>query len=81
MEKRLAIIGIIINNREQSAQTVNNILASYGEMIVGRLGIPYKEKNVSVITVIADATNDELDALSGKLENIPGVKAKVMITS
>ena len=79
-EKRLAVIGIIVSNRAESAAKVNEVLGSHGEMIVGRMGIPYKERKVSVISVIADGTTDEIGALTGKLGNIPGIKVKVALT-
>lgn len=81
MEKRIAIIGIVVNDRLENASKVNEVLTSYGDLIVGRLGIPYKQKGVSVISVIVDATNDEIGAISGKLGSINGVKAKVVIAS
>lgn len=81
MEKRIAIIGIIVDNRRENAVKVNEILTLYGELIVGRLGIPYKGKNASVISIIVDATNDEIGAISGKLGSIKGVKAKAVIAS
>jgi len=81
LEKRLAIIGIIVSERLENAAKVNEILSSYGDLIIGRMGLPYKEKNVSVISVIVDATNDEIGAISGKLGGLNGVKAKVLIAS
>jgi len=78
-ENRVAVIGIIINNREESAKKVNDILSNFGEIIVGRMGIPYKEKHLSVISIIADGTNEQIGALTGKLGNIKGVKVKVAL--
>lgn len=78
-ENRIAVIGIIINNREECAKRVNDILSSFGEIIVGRMGIPYKEKHLSVISIIADGTNEQIGALTGKLGNIKGVKVKVAL--
>jgi len=79
-EKRLAVIGIIVNNRADTAAKVNEVLGAHGEMIVGRMGIPYKERKVSVISIIADGTTDEIGALTGKLGNISGIKVKVALT-
>ena len=78
-ENRVAVIGIIINNREESAKKVNDILSNFGEIIIGRMGIPYKEKHLSVISIIADGTNEQIGALTGKLGNIKGVKVKVAL--
>jgi putative iron-only hydrogenase system regulator len=76
VERRIAIIGIGIEDRESAAQTVNLVLAQHGDSVVGRLGIPYRERNLSVIALIVDATTDELGALTGKLGRITGVKVK-----
>lgn len=82
MEKdsRIAVIGIVVQNREDSAKKLNEILSSFGGIVVGRMGVPYKERNISVISIIVDGTNDEIGALTGKLGNINGVKAKVALT-
>ncbi len=79
-ENRVAVIGIVINNREASATKVNEILGDYGDIIVGRMGIPYKERSISVISIIADGTGDQIGALTGKLGNINGIKVKVALT-
>jgi putative iron-only hydrogenase system regulator len=78
-ENRVAVIGILVSNREDVANKVNNILSSFGDIIVGRLGVPYKSRGVSVISIIVDGTNDQIGALSGRLGNINGVKAKVAL--
>lgn len=79
MDKRIGIIGIIIENSE-STELVNAVLHEYGNLFVGRMGIPYKERDIAVITLIADGTNDEISAMTGKLGRIPGVSVKSMIT-
>ena len=66
METRIALVGIIVENKE-SAQRINEILHEYGEHIIGRMGIPYPKRNISVISVVMDAPNDVISALSGKL--------------
>ncbi|HOL85443.1 TM1266 family iron-only hydrogenase system putative regulator [Thermoclostridium caenicola] len=78
---RVAVIGIVVSNRDESAGKVNAILSDYAHIIVGRMGIPYEERGISVISIIVDGTNDEIGALSGKLGNIKGVKAKVAVVS
>ncbi|NLD49506.1 MAG: CopG family transcriptional regulator [Clostridiaceae bacterium] len=82
MEKgnRVAVIGIVVNNREESSKKVNDILSNYGQIVVGRMGIPYKEKGISVMSIIVDGSNDEIGALTGKLGNINGIKVKVALT-
>ncbi|OQX79758.1 MAG: CopG family transcriptional regulator [Candidatus Omnitrophica bacterium 4484_70.1] len=74
--KRLGFVGIIVENRKENAPKVNSILTEFGDIIIGRLGVPYKEKNCSVIVIIVDATTDELGALTGKLGEIKGVSVK-----
>lgn len=80
-EKRLSVVGIIVYEREKSAAKVNEILSEFGDMVVGRMGIPYRERGISVIAIIVDATTDELGALTGKLGQIPGVKVKSAVTA
>ncbi len=76
MNKRLGFVGIIIEDRKKYAEEVNKILSDFGEIIIGRMGMPYKEKGCSIITLIIDATTDELGALTGKLGSIDGISIK-----
>ncbi len=75
--KRIAILGIIIEEAE-SAVAVNDLLHEYRDVIIGRMGMPYKERGVSVISIVLDASNDTISALSGKLGMVPGVSAKAV---
>lgn len=77
METRIALIGIIVENPE-SVESLNAILHDYSEFIIGRMGIPYKQRNISVISVIVDAPTDVISALSGKLGMLPNVNAKIV---
>lgn len=77
MSKRLAVIGIIVE-KPDSAEAVNEILHVYREYIVGRMGIPYKERNMSVISVIVDGPNDVISSMSGKLGMVSGVTSKAV---
>jgi len=76
MLKRLGFVGIIIQDRKVSAGLVNTILSEFGQIIVGRMGIPHLKDKRSIITLIVEATTDELGALTGKLGKIPGVSVK-----
>jgi putative iron-only hydrogenase system regulator len=76
MEKRLGFMGIIVTDRNRQAGEVNKVLSEFGGIILGRMGIPYKERNCSVITIIVDATTDEVGALTGRLGLIKGVSVK-----
>lgn len=77
MESRIALIGIIVEDQAASSE-VNHILHDYAEYIIGRMGIPYKEKNVSIISVVLDAGNDVISSLSGKLGMVRGISVKTM---
>lgn len=75
MDKRIAVVGIIVENLEMATE-VNKVLHTYGHIIVGRMGIPYRERGISVISIIVDGTSDELSAMTGKLGKISGVSVK-----
>jgi putative iron-only hydrogenase system regulator len=75
METRVAIIGIIVEN-DESVEKLNGVLHDYGEYIIGRMGIPYRDKGISIISIAMDAPNDIISALSGKLGKLPGVSTK-----
>lgn len=76
MEKRLGFVGVIIHSRKKAAPMVNNLLTEFGELIIGRMGIPHVKKELSVIVLIVNATTDEVGALTGKLGKISGVSIK-----
>ena len=77
METRIALIGIIVEDIN-ATEKLNSILHEYGEYIIGRMGIPYREKKISVISIVVDATNDVISSLSGKLGMIKGIIVKTM---
>ena len=77
METRVAIIGILVENMN-SVKILNDILHEYGNYIIGRLGLPYPKKNVNVITVVVDAPQDVIKALSGKIGKLDGITAKTI---
>lgn len=79
MDKRVGVIGIVIEEFS-SAPKVNEVLHNFAQIIVGRMGIPYKEKGVSVISLIVDGTTDDISAMTGKLGKISGVNVKSAIT-
>lgn len=77
MEIRIAVIAIIVEDRGRSEE-INQLLHEYGEYIVGRMGVPYREKNLSIISVILDAPQEKISALSGKLGMVPGISSKTL---
>jgi len=76
MDKRLGFIGIIVHDRKDNAPKVNELLTAYGEDILARTGLPYKEKDCAVITLVVNMTGDAVGALTGKLGAIAGVSVK-----
>lgn len=80
MDARLGFVGIIIEERETNAAAVNELLGEFGDLIVARMGVPYKERACSTITLIVDATTDQLGVLTGKLGTLPGVAVKSMLS-
>ena len=79
MNKRIAVIAIVIDASE-SVQEVNQVLHEKSSIIIGRMGIPYKERNVSVISLSVDGTPDEISSLTGRLGKIKGVSVKAAIS-
>ena len=77
LETRLSVISILVSDRSSAAR-VNDLLHEFGGYIVGRMGLPYRERGVSVICVVIDAPGAVTSALSGKLGMLPGVTAKTM---
>ena len=77
MESRIALVGIVVSNHD-SVPELNALLSQYGEYIVGRMGIPYREKKVSIICIAMDAPNDVISALSGKIGMLKGISTKTI---
>lgn len=75
--KRIALVGIIVENSE-SIETINALLHENASYIVGRMGIPYREQKVSIISVVFDAPENVISALTGKLGMLRGVSAKAV---
>lgn len=78
-ENRLAVISIIVEKREQSAG-INALLSEFGDSIIGRMGLPYRQKNVSVISVVMDAPTEQINKLTGKIGMLDGVTAKTLMS-
>ncbi|MBR6917890.1 MAG: iron-only hydrogenase system regulator [Clostridia bacterium] len=80
LETRVAVIGIIVERRE-SAEELNRILSDYGDVIIGRMGIPYAKKNVNCITVVVDADQNDINTLCGKIGKLDGVSSKAAFSN
>lgn len=77
METRIALIGIIVESKE-SIEKLNIILSQYSQYIIGRMGLPYQKKSVSIISIVLDAPKDVISALSGKLGMLPHITTKTI---
>lgn len=77
METRVALIGIIIENPE-SVEKMNSLLHEFSSYIIGRMGVPYREKGISIISVVIDAPMNKISSLSGKLGMLEGVSTKTI---
>ena len=77
MDTRIAVIAIIVENKA-AVEKLNSILHEYGDYVVGRMGIPYHKRQVSVISLVVDAPGDVISALSGKLGMLPHVNSKTV---
>ena len=77
METRVAVVAIIVRE-ETSVAALNELLHQYGSYIIGRMGVPYHQRGVNVISVAMDAPQDVISALSGKLGRLPGITAKTV---
>ena len=75
METRVAVMGIIVEDPD-AVEALNVLLHDYGPYIIGRMGVPYREKDIHVISIAIDAPQDTIAALSGKIGNLPGVSVK-----
>lgn len=77
METRIALIGIIVENAD-SVERLNGLLHEYGQYIIGRMGIPFREKNLNIISVVVNAEADIISSLAGKLGMIKGISVKTV---
>ncbi len=80
MEKRVAIIGIIVE-KDGRVDKLNDLLHEYGEYIIGRMGIPYREREINVISVAIDAPQDVISALGGKIGRLEGISSKTLYSA
>lgn len=79
MEQRVALIGILVENKDSVAK-INSLLHQWEQYIIGRMGIPHRERGISIISIAMDAPQNAISALSGKLGQLDGVSSKVIYT-
>jgi putative iron-only hydrogenase system regulator len=77
--RALAVLTLIIRERRIGAGLVNEELSRAGDVVVARMGLAYRERDIHIITLIVDATNDQIGALTGRLGQIPGVTVKAAV--
>lgn len=77
MDTRVALISVIIREAP-AAEELNTLLHQYNRYIIGRMGLPYRERKIHIISIAIDAPEDVINALSGKIGRIPGVSSKVV---
>lgn len=80
MAKRVAVMSIIVENGE-SVEKLNGILHENGDFIIGRMGMPYRERGINIISIAMDAPQDTISAMAGKIGNLPGVSVKTAYSS
>ena len=80
METRVAVMSIIVENGE-AVERLNAILHEYGDYIIGRMGIPYRERKVNIIAIALDAPQNTISALSGRIGALPGISVKTAYSS
>lgn len=80
MDKRVGVVGIVVENRRAAAAKVNQVLSESGDIIAGRMGLPYRERGVSIIALIVDGSTDDIGAMAGKLGNIEGVSVRTALS-
>lgn len=79
MGKRIGTVSIIITNREEQISKVNKIVSDHASIIIGRMGMPYPEKGINIISLIISGDTDEVGSLTGKLGSIKGVQVKSVL--
>ena len=81
MNRRIGVIGIVIEDPKHVSERVNAIISDHGHIVLGRMGIPKPDYQVGVVSLIIEGTTDEIGSLTGKLGNIPGVTVKSALTA
>ena len=80
MQTRVAVMGIVVENTD-SVERLNTLLHEYGSYIIGRMGIPYRVRNINIVSIAIDAPQDVINALSGKIGRLDGIGAKTVYSN
>ncbi len=79
MQTKVAVMSVIVEDSD-SVEKLNGILHQYGEYIIGRMGLPYRARNISIISIALDAPQDTISTMAGKIGNLPGVSVKTALS-
>ncbi len=80
MEKRLGTVSIIVERHVAPVEEVNDLIHEFGDEIIGRFGLPYHERGVSIITLVVDTSVERVSALTGKLGKLPGIQVRSLLS-
>ena len=80
MDQRIGVVGIVVEDRSKAVQ-INSILSDHSDIIIGRMGVPHRSRDLSVIALIVEGTTDQLGSLTGKLGSIKGIQVKSALSS
>lgn len=80
-DKRIGVVSVIVTSRREQARNINAILSDYGDIIIGRMGLPYPPKKISIISLMVHGSTDRIGAMTGKLGMIEGVMVKSALTN
>lgn len=75
-DRRIGVVAIIIQDQNDAWKIINEILHDYSSIIIGRLGLPYRDRNLSIISLIVDGDTDQVGAMTGKIGQISNVSVK-----
>ncbi|UZP66977.1 iron-only hydrogenase system regulator [Desulfovibrio mangrovi] len=76
MDKRMGVVSVIVGDRNRDAGMVNDIISRHGELVLARMGVPCRDRGISVIALIIEATTNEVGSLTGQLGSLPSVRVK-----
>lgn len=79
-ERRIGVIGIIIENPGAIQRELNDLISENSPLVVGRMGIPYRERNLSVVSLVVDGPTDAINKLTGRLGSLPGVSVRAALS-
>jgi putative iron-only hydrogenase system regulator len=79
-ERRLGVIGVVIENPAAVQRELNDLISEASDLVVGRMGIPYRDRNLAVLALVVDGTNDEINSITGRLGSLPGISVRAALS-